>query len=980
MWRLALALIIAGPGPVFAQVAAPVQVRLSVPVAPVTGPAAAAGSFTPGLTPLAPSLSAPSLSAPSVSLAPALAAPAAAIPALPAAAIPAAIPAALAAQPLAAAAKSRKPGKPALPGEQEAPKTALEGLKTELENPAPDARDLAGGREHAARSFEAKLGIESYVPAALAAFTEGAFHPLAKVQTPPPAQPGDDGGGPTTPRPVAFNGETFPSVAFRPNEPVETHIVRAIETAKESIQIALYEFTSRSILKALLAARKRGVKVEIILDDTNVNPRNAPDADYKRYRSEQIWALIRNQVDVTVVGSPTKYGINHHKFAVFDGKMAEFGSYNWTYTSEKNHYENVLFTADADRVKGFQDAWAHLRALSVTVAESATKQWTLDIPAPPSDSQRRIAFNGVALPAWIFTPGDLFEDSIAAAIDASKVSVDAAAFVITSRKIIDALERAVKRGVQVRMVADKSQTEHEHVKLFLGWLQRRGVQLRILGGPNGEESDFPLAEKMHNKYFIFDGQLVETGSGNASKNAGIANFENANFLDDKSDVAAFTKTFQHMYDIAETAPAYPEGQIPTDEQMRENALEPRGPPPPPEPGHDPLPPSKRVAFNGVDFPASAIRPHEPIAAELVKQIDAAGKTLRIAMYEFSMESIWDALQRAKKRGVKIEIVLDRSHVYTTGYEDDGVTPRKPKQMVVDLIKEGFDVLLLKGRLGGIMHNKFIVADEALVSMGSFNYTRQSEEDHYENVFFSIEKARVSGYLKYFDYMRALAEEPDLDKLDEVVNRADAALPEADDAEPEMAGKSKPLPPDPPIETDKPIKLGRQRFPLHLFSPNSGIEQALIRAIEASKATVQIAMFSFFSQPIAEALLRAKERGVNVQIVMDKSQTGTSKLDEWFAWHGFDLRLIAGPDRTRDPRYQKMHNKFAIFDGKMLESGSFNFSTRAETLSFENANFFNDADEIARFAAAFLQMFERGMKPRAPRREPKFAVPASAPDA
>lgn len=982
MWRLSLALIIAGPGPAYAQVSAPVRVSVAVPIVPVTGPA---GAVTPGLTPFVPSLSAPSLSAPSLSapqaLAPALAAPAAALPALPAAAIPAAAaPSALAAKPLPAAAKARKPAGPAIPGAPQAPKTAIEGLKTELETPAPDARDLAGGREHAARSFEAKLGVESYVPAALAAFTEGAFHPLAKVQTPPPAQAGDDGGGPTTPRPVAFNGETFPSVAFRPNEPVEAHIVRAIQSSKESIQIVLYEFTSRAILKALLAAKKRGVKLEIILDDTSVNPRNEPDADYKRYRSEQIWALIRNHADVTVLGSPTRYGINHHKFAVFDGKMAEFGSYNWTYTSEKNHYENVLFSADADRVKAYQDAWAHLRALSVSVAESATKQWTLDIPAPPSDAQKRVEFNGTRLPAWIFNPGDLFEDSIAAAIDASKVSVDAAAFVMTSRKIIDALDRAVKRGVAVRMVADKSQSQYEHVQLFLGWLQRRGVQLRVLSGPNGEESDFPLAEKMHNKYFIFDGRLVETGSGNASKNAGVANFENANFIDDATDVAAFAKTFQHMFDIAETAPAYPEGEVPTDAQMRENALQPRGPPPPPEPGHDPLKPSKRVAFNGVDFPLSAIRPHEPIEAELIKQIDSAAKTLRIAMYEFNLESMWDALQRARKRGVKIEIVLDRSHVYTTGYEDDGITPRKPKQMIVDLIKEGFDVLLLKGRNGGIMHNKFIVADEALVSMGSFNYTPQSENDHYENVFFSIDKARVSGYLNYFEYMRGLAEEPDLEKLEEIVTRADAAFPEAEEVEPEMAGRSKPLPPAPPMETEKPIKLGRLRFPLHLFSPNSGIEAALIKAIDASKATVQIAMFSFFSQPIAEALLRAKERGVEVKVVMDKSQTGTSKLDEWFAWHGIDLRLISGPDRTRDPRYQKMHNKFAIFDGKMLESGSFNFSTRAETLSFENANFFNDADEIARFAAAFLQMFERGMKPRAPRREPKFAVPAAAPDA
>jgi phosphatidylserine/phosphatidylglycerophosphate/cardiolipin synthase-like enzyme len=978
MWRLSLALIFVGPGPVFAQVVAPVEVRLVTPIAPIPGSLGAAGSFTPGLATLPLGLSAPALSAPALNaptphaLTPALAA--AAIPALPLTSIPTA----LAAQPLLPAAA--KAGKPALPGEQQAPKTAFEGLKTELDAPKPDDSDLAGGREHATRSFEAKLGIMSFVPAALTAFTEGAFHPLAKVKTPPPAQAGDDGGGPTVHRDVPFNGESFPSVAFRPNEPVESHIVRAIESSKKSIQISLYEFTSRGILKALLAAKKRGVKVEVILCDSSVNPHNEADADYKRYRSEQIWALIRNQVDVTVIGRPTKYGINHHKFAVFDGKMAEFGSYNWTFTSERNHYENVLFSADADRVKAYQDVWKYLRALSVSVSESATKAWPLDVGTPPQDTARGISFNGVSLPRWVFNPTELFEDSIAAAIDASKTTVDAGQFVLESRKIADALERALKRGVKVRIVGDKSQSAYDHVQLFLGHLQRLGAQVRILSGPNGEESDYPLAEKMHNKYFIFDGKLVETGSGNATKNAGVNNFENANFLDDKTDVAAFAKTFSHMFDIAETAPAYPDGQLPTDQQMRDNVLQPRGPPAPPDPSHDPLPAARRIAFNGVDFPVSAIRPFEPVEVEIIKAIDSAAKTLRIAMYELNQEGVWDALQRAKKRGIKIEIVLDRSHVYTTGYEDDG-TPRRPKQMVVDLLKDkGFSVLLLKGRLGGIMHNKFIVVDEGLVEFGSYNYTRQSEEDHYENVLFSIEKARVAGYTRYFEYMRGIAEEPDMDKLDEVLTRSEAALPEADDAEPEAAGKRKPAPPDPPQETETPINLNGEHFPIHMFSPNAGIEQALIRAIEASKATIQIAMFSFFSQPIAEALLRAKERGVKVQVVMDKSQTGTSKLDDWFAWHGFDLRLISGPDRTRDPRYQKMHNKLAIFDGKMLETGSFNYSSRAETVSYENANFFDDAAEIARYAAAFLQMFERGTTPKAPRRQPKFALPSSEPEA
>lgn len=889
--------------------------------------------------------------------------------------------------------------------------TALKALKPAAslqDDPRKSLEDGDGADERSTESGKKTFdgaGILSRISDAVNAFTEGSFHPLARIKRAPKEQTGDDGGGPIPAREVEFNGQKFSSVVFRPNAPVESEIVKAIEASKESIQIALYEFTSRGILKALLAARKRGVKVEIILDDTNVNPRNEPLSEaeiaagktpYMKYRSEQIWALIRNGMDVRVIGRPTKYGINHHKFAVFDGAMAEFGSYNWTYTSEQNHYENVLFSVEQDRVKGYQDVWKYMRALSVTVAESEAPdfQWPMDPGMPPQYQGAGIDLNGTTLPKWVFNPTELFEDSIAKAIDASKSTVETASFVLESRKIADALERALKRGVKVRIVADKSQAEYDHVRKFLGHLQRLGAQVRLLGGPHGEESDYPLAEKMHDKLFLFDRKVVETGSGNATKNAGINNFENANFLDDATDVAAYGKAFDHMFDVAETAPTYPDAVLPTDQEMRDQALQPRGPRPPAEPAFEPLPAAGRFEFNGVSFPKSAIRPNEPVQTEVVKAIDAAQKTLRIAMYELNMPAFWDALERAKKRGVKIEVVLDRSHVYTTGYEDDGITPRKPKQMVVDLIKSGYDVLLLNGRLGGIMHNKFIVVDEGMVQFGSYNYTQQSEDDHFENVFFSKLPKRVKGYLRYFDYLRDLAVEVDMEKLDEVINRVDAwseaaerewdgragtaSTTAADESDIEAAGrKKKPLPPDPPQETETPIDLNGEKFPLHLFSPNAGIERALIRAIGASKKTIEIAMFSFFSQPIAEALLAAKERGVAIRIVMDKSQTGTSKLDDWFAWHGFDLKLISGPDRTRDPRYQKMHDKFALFDGLMLESGSFNYSSRAETVSFENANFFDDRDEIARFAAHFAQMFERGITPRAPRKEPKFESSAAS---
>ncbi|MGH2929099.1 MAG: phospholipase D-like domain-containing protein, partial [Solirubrobacteraceae bacterium] len=163
----------------------------------------------------------------------------------------------------------------------------------------------------------------------------------------------------------------------------------------------------------------------------------------------------------------------------------------------------------------------------------------------------------------------------------------------------------------------------------------------------------------------------------------------------------------------------------------------------------------------------------------------------------------------------------------------------------------------------------------------------------------------------------------------------------------------------------------QEFPRTIFSPQGGIEAALVRAVDASKASIDIAMFSFFSQRIAEALLAAKARGVKVRLVLDKSQASLSSLDDWFAWHGFDMRVIIGPDDTRDPMYQKMHNKFGVFDGKLVESGSFNYSPNAEKNSFENSNWFDLPLMAARYAAYFERMYQQGTAPRKPKREPKW---------
>src|SRR4051794_10649525 len=55
-----------------------------------------------------------------------------------------------------------------------------------------------------------------------------------------------------------------------------------------------------------------------------------------------------------------------------------------------------------------------------------------------------------------------------------------------------------------------------------------------------------------------------------------------------------------------------------------------------------------------------------------------------------------------------------------------------------------------------------------------------------------------------------------------------------------------------------------------FSPNAGATEAVVAVIQSAQKTVHLAAYSFTSKPIAQALLAAKARGVDVEAVLDKS--------------------------------------------------------------------------------------------------------------
>lgn len=114
-----------------------------------------------------------------------------------------------------------------------------------------------------------------------------------------------------------------------------------------------------------------------------------------------------------------------------------------------------------------------------------------------------------------------------------------------------------------------------------------------------------------------------------------------------------------------------------------------------------------------------------------------------------------------------------------------------------------------------------------------------------------------------------------------------------------------------------------------FSPKSGTTTNIVKIINSAKSSIKIAAYSFSSKLITEALIKAHNRGVDVQIVLDKSQK-TAKYSTYK-----ELKSNNVPVRVNS-RYAIMHNKFMIIDNDVLQTGSFNYTEAAENRNAENA--------------------------------------------
>jgi phosphatidylserine/phosphatidylglycerophosphate/cardiolipin synthase-like enzyme len=287
-------------------------------------------------------------------------------------------------------------------------------------------------------------------------------------------------------------------------------------------------------------------------------------------------------------------------------------------------------------------------------------------------------------------------------------------------------------------------------------------------------------------------------------------------------------------------------------------------------------------------------------AKLAAAIDDAKLTVDVAVLELDLWSIRDALLHAQQRGLQVRVVMESEYLDAAE--------------VQDLLEAGIPVL--GDRREGLMHNKFVVIDRQEVWTGSDNFTVSDTYKNNNNLIRIRSQALAEDYTAEFEEMF----------------------------------KDDQFGPGSPANTPNPtVSVEGTRIDV-CFAPDDGCAARLVQALQSAKTSIDFMAFSFTSDDIAAAVLSRARQGVPVRGVMEASQVNSNAGTE------FEKFLAARLDVRKDANPRNMHNKVFIIDGKIVVTGSYNFTYYGDTRNDENMLIIYNPDIAALYLAEFEKIY------------------------
>ena len=282
-----------------------------------------------------------------------------------------------------------------------------------------------------------------------------------------------------------------------PRNQTEMALVQHIRSARETIDVAVYDFELELPAREMAIAVDNGVTVRVVTDGDEL---------------DEDGILMLQESGIEVVYRPEGDRIMHHKFAVVDGQSVWTGSTNWTETGTTMNNNHAMLLNSTDLADRYTDEFEQMFFGDFGSDKEA------------SDEHSALALDsGGTAQVW-FSPQDEPVDELLSAIEDAESGIYFMIFSFTRDDVVEALVDAQARGVNVVGIFDESQARMSYS--VDEDLADAGVPVYIDG--NNNTSGFS-GGKLHHKVMIIDpgvNNTVITGSMNWSTSGNSSNDEN----------------------------------------------------------------------------------------------------------------------------------------------------------------------------------------------------------------------------------------------------------------------------------------------------------------------------------------------------------------------------------------------------------------------------------------------------------------------
>lgn len=143
-----------------------------------------------------------------------------------------------------------------------------------------------------------------------------------------------------------------------------------------------------------------------------------------------------------------------------------------------------------------------------------------------------------------------------------------------------------------------------------------------------------------------------------------------------------------------------------------------------------------------------------------------------------------------------------------------------------------------------------------------------------------------------------------------------------------------------------MAMAGQPLVQYCFSPEGRCAGILVYWFDRANVSIHSLIYSFTLNSVRDVLIRAKNRGVDVKLVMERQNVGASGSE-------YQTLKSAGIDIRADNYASLMHDKVAVIDGHIIITGSMNWTAAAETQNVDNLVVIDNSQ----WAQAFEQQFQ-----------------------